>query len=77
MLVKMLLSVMDGQHMARQTPALPVLTMLERYTKAKKRLFFLDYDVCACIVMLSLYSSSCLSGNTCTDSEDAIDGKTL
>ena len=54
MLVKMLLGAMDGQHMARQTPALSVQTMLERYTNAKKRLYFLDYDVCACVVVGNL-----------------------
>lgn len=44
-LVKFLLSVVDAQGVARQTPALPTNHMLERYTRATKRLFLLDYDV--------------------------------
>jgi hypothetical protein len=44
-LVKLLLSVVDAQGVARQTPALPTLRMLERYSRATKRLFLLDYDV--------------------------------
>ena len=44
-LVKFLLSVVDAQGVARQTPALPTHHMLERYSRATKRLFLLDYDV--------------------------------
>jgi len=44
-LVKFLLSVVDAQGVARQTPALPTHLMLERYSRATKRLFLLDYDV--------------------------------
>lgn len=44
-LVKFLLSVVDAQGVARQTPALPTDFMLERYSRATKRLFLLDYDV--------------------------------
>ena len=44
-LVKFLLSVVDAQGVARQTPALPAHYMLERYSRATKRLFLLDYDV--------------------------------
>jgi len=44
-LVKFLLGVVDAQGIARQTPALPTQHMLERYSKATKRLFLLDYDV--------------------------------
>jgi len=43
-LVKFLLSVVDAQGVARQTPALPTHHMLERYSRATKRLFLLDYD---------------------------------
>jgi trehalose 6-phosphate synthase/phosphatase len=43
-LVKFLLSVVDAQGVARQTPALPTNFMLERYSRATKRLFLLDYD---------------------------------
>jgi trehalose 6-phosphate synthase/phosphatase len=44
-LVKFLLSVVDSQGVARQTPALPTNHMIERYSRAAKRLFMLDYDV--------------------------------
>jgi hypothetical protein len=44
-LVKLLLSVVDSSGAARQTPALPTSHMLERYSRATKRLFLLDYDV--------------------------------
>ncbi|KAF8493482.1 glycosyltransferase family 20 protein [Russula emetica] len=43
-LVKFLLSVVDAQGVARQTPALPSQLMLERYSTSSKRLFLLDYD---------------------------------
>jgi len=43
-LVKFLLGVVDAQGIARQTPALPTQHMLERYSRATKRLFLLDYD---------------------------------
>jgi len=39
-----LLSVIDAQGVARQTPALPTQFMAERYSKSSKRLFLLDYD---------------------------------
>ena len=45
MLVKFLLSVVDSQGVARQTPVLPTQLMLECYSKSTKRLFLLDYDV--------------------------------
>ncbi len=44
-LVKFLLSVVDAQGVARQTPVLPSQLMLERYSRSTKRLFLLDYDV--------------------------------
>jgi trehalose 6-phosphate synthase/phosphatase len=44
-LVKFLLNAVDAQGIARQTPALPTDCMLERYSRATKRLFLLDYDV--------------------------------
>lgn len=44
MLVKTLLSVIDNQNMARQTPVLPTVSMLQRYKSARKRLFLCDYD---------------------------------
>lgn len=44
MLVKTLLGVMGGQNMARQTPVLPTVSMLQRYKSARKRLFMCDYD---------------------------------
>ena len=44
-LVKFLLSVIDAQGVACQTPALPIHHMLERYTRATKRFFLPDYDV--------------------------------
>jgi len=44
-LVKFLLSRVDAQGVARQTPALPTHQMLESYSRAAKRLFLLDYDV--------------------------------
>ncbi|KAI0000127.1 glycosyltransferase family 20 protein [Russula compacta] len=43
-LVKFLLGMVDAQGVARQTPALPTHYMLERYGRATKRLFLLDYD---------------------------------
>jgi len=43
-LVKFLLGVVDAQGVARQTPVLPTQHMLERYSRATKRLFLLDYD---------------------------------
>jgi len=43
-LVKFLLSRVDAQGVARQTPALPTHQMLESYSRATKRLFLLDYD---------------------------------
>jgi trehalose 6-phosphate synthase/phosphatase len=44
-LVKFLLSIVDAQGVARQTPVLPTHQMLESYSRATKRLFLLDYDV--------------------------------
>lgn len=44
MLVKTLLGVMGGQNMARQTPVLPTVSMLQAYKSASKRLFMCDYD---------------------------------
>jgi trehalose 6-phosphate synthase/phosphatase len=55
-LVKLLLSVVDAQGVARQTPALPTSCMLERYSRATKRLFLLDYDVrLSCILPSCIY----------------------
>jgi len=45
-LVKMLLTQIDGQNTARQTPYIPRDVLEEKYQHAKKRLFLLDYDVC-------------------------------
>lgn len=43
-LVKMLLSQMGLQGLARQTPYIPIDQLLGLYVKAKKRLFLFDYD---------------------------------
>ncbi|KAI0298635.1 trehalose 6-phosphate phosphatase [Multifurca ochricompacta] len=43
-LVKLLLGIVDAQGIARQTPVLPTHRMVERYSRATKRLFLLDYD---------------------------------
>lgn len=53
MVVKFLLSVVDAQGVARQTPVLPSQLTLERYSKSSKRLFLLDYDVSLPFVCLS------------------------
>ena len=45
-LVKMLLSQMGLQGMARQTPYIPKEQLERLYIKATKRLFLFDYDVC-------------------------------
>lgn len=44
LLVKMLLSQMDGQNTARQTPYIPKNLLQEKYKHAQKRLFLFDYD---------------------------------
>ena len=44
-LVKMLLSQLGLQGMARKTPYIPRELLESRYTQAKKRLFLFDYDV--------------------------------
>ena len=66
MLVKFLLSVVDAQGVARQTPALPTDLMVERYSRATKRLFLLDYDVrvaiCLSFLPLKLTASEYRTG---------------
>ena len=44
-LAKMLLSQINSQNTARQTPYIPKDTLKELYDKAGKRLFLFDYDV--------------------------------
>jgi trehalose 6-phosphate synthase/phosphatase len=44
-LVKMLLSQINGQNTARQTPYIPRDKLKDVYQKARKRLFLFDYDV--------------------------------
>lgn len=46
LLVKMLLSQINGQTTARGTPWLPKQLLKDKYEKASKRLFLFDYDVC-------------------------------
>lgn len=44
-LVKMLLSQINGPDTARQTPYIPKEVLEQKYMKASKRLFLFDYDV--------------------------------
>ena len=53
-LVKMLLSQMGLQGMARQTPYIPKEQLERLYIKATKRLFLFDYDVCYFLISLFL-----------------------
>lgn len=46
LLVKMLLSQINKENTARQTPYLPKEKLAERYHAATKRLLLFDYDVC-------------------------------
>lgn len=46
-LAKMLLSQINGQNTARQTPYIPRDRLKEVYDNAGKRLFLFDYDVSA------------------------------
>lgn len=45
LLVKMLLSQINGQTASRGTPWLPKDLLRDKYEKASKRLFLFDYDV--------------------------------
>ena len=45
LLVKMLLSQINGQTTARGTPYLPKELLKDKYDSASKRLFLFDYDV--------------------------------
>lgn len=45
LLVKMLLSQINGQTSARSTPYLPKHLIQDKYESAGKRLFLFDYDV--------------------------------
>lgn len=45
LLVKMLLSQINGQTTARGTPWLPKELLKDKYDRASKRLFLFDYDV--------------------------------
>jgi trehalose 6-phosphate synthase/phosphatase len=51
-LVKMLLSQMGLQGMAKQTPYIPKEKLQKMYLNAKKRLFLFDYDVCYFLTLL-------------------------
>jgi trehalose 6-phosphate synthase/phosphatase len=78
-LVKFLLSIVDAQGVARQTPALPTHQMLESYSRSTKRLFLLDYDV-SLTILIFLLNEPIMShpslGYSGTDRQDAIDGST-
>jgi trehalose 6-phosphate synthase/phosphatase len=46
LLVKMLLGQINAPNQARLTPYVDTAAMIDCYSKAKKRLFLFDYDVC-------------------------------
>lgn len=56
LLVKMLLSQINGQTSARATPYLPKELINDKYEKAGKRLLLFDYDV---RIIQSLWSTEC------------------
>lgn len=81
-LVKMLLGQMDGQGQARQTPYIPREDLEGSYKRASKRLFLFDYDVsfsiiAFCGMRLLLMEPLSVVGNTCSDCQDTLDGRSL